>query len=267
MKVSKDIKVREPFKPTDGLYDPSYSIIGSLLCDISWSGKTVNKYRKAGKGYENVLTAEVFQIIDFLPRTFFLGEIINNLHSKNSEVLKRLSAEVEELCMNLFPGNHYLKTNPKSHQSGISVQPDGLFETPSIYGLLELKRIKSGSFQPLQLAREFYLVTRDAKEKIPFMILVIAKEPPVPVQSNGKVDLIPYIQKTLPEVYQSADSHHLSLSQLQDMVEDHISWITWSEIKTIITNLKEKHQSNNTSIDASITRLCNALIRAIDFHS
>jgi hypothetical protein len=127
--VSKDIKVREPFKPTDGLYDPSYSIIGSLLCDISWSGNTVNKYRKAGKGYENVLTAEVFQILDFLPRTFFLGEIINNLHSKNTEVLKRLNAEVEELCMNLFPGNHYLKTNPKSHQSGISVQPDGLIET------------------------------------------------------------------------------------------------------------------------------------------
>jgi hypothetical protein len=266
--VSKEIKVKKPFKPADGLYDPSYSIIGSLLCDISWSGNTVNKYRKAGKGYENVLTAEVFQILDFLPRTFFLGEVLRNLHSKNTKVLERLNAEVEELRLNLFPGNHYLKKNPTSHQSGVSVQPDGLFETPSIYGLLELKRIKkSGSFQPLQLAREFYLVTRDAKEKIPFMILVIAKEPPVPVHSNGNVDLVPYIQKTLPEVYKSADSHHLSLSQLQDMVEDHISWITWSEIKTIISQLKEKHQSNNSSIDSSVTRLCDTLIHAIDFHS
>lgn len=55
---------------------------------------------------------------------------------------------------------------------------------------------------------------------------LIAKEPPVSVRSKGRVDLITYIKQTLPDVYSSADSHHLSLIQLQDMVEDHISWIT-----------------------------------------
>ena len=243
------------------------SVIGSLLSELSWEGLSIKKYRDGGQGLENVLSAEVLQILDFLPREEFLGEIIKHLHINNKNLTDVLFKEIEDASMNLFPENYYLKAKPKSHQTGISVQPDGIVETNSIYGLLELKRIRSSSFQPLQLAREFYLVTREAKEKIPIMILVIAKEPPVPVRTIGRVGLVSYIQKTLPEVYSSADSHHLSLIQLQDMVEDHISWITWSEIRTIISNLKEKHQSNNTSIDASITRLCDTLINAIDFHS
>jgi len=217
------IKEKKPFKAEDGLYDPNLSIIGSLLGDISWAGKTVKKYRKGGKGFENVLSVEVLQLLYFLPRREFLGEILNSLHTINKTAVDRLIQEIEQVEMNLFPGNHYLKAKPTSHQRGISVQPDGILQTSSIYGLLELKRIKRGSFQRLQLAKEYYLVTRDAKDKIPLLILIIPHEPPVKVQSNRRVDIVDYIHHTLPEVYETADSHHLSLSQLQSNIANHVA--------------------------------------------
>jgi hypothetical protein len=261
------IKEKKPFKAEDGLYDPNLSIIGSLLGDISWAGKTVKKYRKGGKGFENVLSVEVLQLLYFLPRREFLGEILNSLHTINKTAVDRLIQEIEQVEMNLFPGNYYLKAKPTSHQRGISVQPDGILQTPSIYGLLELKRIKRGSFQRLQLAKEYYLVTRDAKDKIPLLILIIPHEPPVKVQSNRRVDIVDFIYKTLPEVYETADSHHLSLSQLQANIANHVAWITWPEIRTIVQRLKTQYESNASSLSNSINRICDALIKAIDFHS
>lgn len=265
--MSKEVKLKKPFVPEDNKNDPNLSVIGSLLGDISWAGKTVNKYRNGGKGLENVLSAEVLQLLDFLPRKEFLGELIKRLHSDNSVVIEKLYSEINEATFNLFPGNHYLKSKPTSHQKGISVQPDGILETPSVYGLLELKRIKKSSFQPLQLAKEFYLVTRDAKERIPLLILIISKEPPVAVQSNGRVDIFDYIKKTLPDVYQVADSHHLTENQVKGLVNQHVAWITWPEIRSTVIHLKEKYDGSKSSINASIARICEALITAIDFHS
>jgi hypothetical protein len=36
-------KEKKPFKPEDNLNDPNLSLVGSLLGDISWAGKSVNK--------------------------------------------------------------------------------------------------------------------------------------------------------------------------------------------------------------------------------
>ena len=36
-------KEKKPFKPEDNLNVPKLSIVGSLLGDISWAGKSVNK--------------------------------------------------------------------------------------------------------------------------------------------------------------------------------------------------------------------------------
>ena len=60
-------------------YDGTKTMIGRILSEVSWSGKSVKGYREGGAGYENVLTAEVFQILDFLPRSEFLYKILNSI--------------------------------------------------------------------------------------------------------------------------------------------------------------------------------------------
>jgi hypothetical protein len=243
------------------------SIIGSLLSEISWEGKTVNKYRNGGEGLENVLTTEVLQILYFLPRTHFLGEIIKNLHMNNTKPLNILYDEIEKSEFDLFPTNYYLKNMSTKHQNGISVQPDALLVSQSIYSLVELKRIKRSSFQKEQLAREFYLCTRESKNRIPLLILIISKEPPVSVAGEGRVNPIEYIKLTLPKVYEASNSHHLSLNEVVGLVDNHVAWITWDEISQIIEKQQNNYHKGNESERACIQRLCEALIKAIQRHS
>jgi hypothetical protein len=51
-------------------------VLGRLLEELSWVGNTIKDYREGGRGFENVLTAEVLQSLDFLPRQSFLGSIV-----------------------------------------------------------------------------------------------------------------------------------------------------------------------------------------------
>lgn len=108
------------FNKDDGLNDKNRSIIGSLLSKISWEGSKVTRYRNGGQGLENVLTTEVFQILYFLPRTFFLGEIIKNLHTNNKKAVNDLYETIEDSDFDLFPGNYYLINAPINHQKGDS---------------------------------------------------------------------------------------------------------------------------------------------------
>ena len=55
-------------------FTASSSIVGKLLEEISW--EKARDYRAGGQGRENVLTAEVLVGLDFLPRTHFLGAVI-----------------------------------------------------------------------------------------------------------------------------------------------------------------------------------------------
>lgn len=123
----------------DELNDESRSIVECLLSEISREGSKVKRYRNGGLGLENVLTAEVFQMLYLLPRTQFLGCVISQLHAKNRRTIKLLYKEVENVDFNTFPGNYYLIDEPQSHQSGIVVQPDALIVSESAYSLVEVK--------------------------------------------------------------------------------------------------------------------------------
>ena len=51
------------------------SAVRRLLDELSWEGNA-RRYRDGGLGLENVVTTEVFQALDFLPRQAFLGRVL-----------------------------------------------------------------------------------------------------------------------------------------------------------------------------------------------
>jgi len=126
------------------------SIVGKLLEEISW--EKARDYRAGGQGRENVLTAEVLIGLDFLPREAFLGRVLRAAHGAN-EARGSLARKVEELQMQFLPGD--FSSGGVDVKSRLVVQPDAIFETPNTYTLVEAKRIRYGSFQPEQLAREY----------------------------------------------------------------------------------------------------------------
>jgi hypothetical protein len=73
-----------------------------LLEEISWEGPSVRGYRGGGRGRENVLTAEVLTALDFLPRTSFLGAILNNAHGADT-ARAALAHEIEHAELEFLP--------------------------------------------------------------------------------------------------------------------------------------------------------------------
>jgi hypothetical protein len=71
------------------------SPVGRLLEEISWEGNA-RPYRRGGRGRENVLTTEVFQLLDWLQRHAFLGAVLNAAHGAD-EVRSEVADDVEAM--------------------------------------------------------------------------------------------------------------------------------------------------------------------------
>jgi hypothetical protein len=152
------------------------SMIEQLLSAISWDGRKVSRYRYEALQYENVLTAQVLQGLDFLPRQHFLGAVLEELHGNADEVKRKLVSQIEDVKIALLSGSFYLRPSQAIDQVKISVQPDAILESTEVFSFVEAKRVKGGSFQPEQLAREFVIVTREAKHRLPLLILILGRK-------------------------------------------------------------------------------------------
>ena len=247
-------------------YDPnSYSTLGRLLEELSWVGKTIKNYREGGRGYENVLTAEVFQSLDFLPRKHFFGQVIKNSHGAD-EARKILFDEIENVNFCLLPGNHYLIPSGTRHQTKLPVQPDGLIESDKIYCVLEAKRIRSSSFQAEQLAREYVLALRDSDNKRPLLLLVLGSEPPIRVAKHGKVSIKESIEFYIESVLQRTERHSITKDEAMSRIDDTICWITWDEIYNTINSQKDSFSIESHSIKNSVLRLTSSITNSINWH-
>ncbi len=247
-------------------YNPeNQSVFGRLLEELSWVGKTINSYREGGRGFENVLTAEVFQALDFLPRTTFLGKIVAASEGANN-TREILINEIEEAEFSLLPGNHYLIPSGERHQTKLPVQPDGLIETQNVYVVLEAKRIRQSSFQPEQLAREYVLSLREAGNRSPLLLLVLGKEPPISVQKHGKISIKESIKLFIKSVLNRAENHSITEELALSKIDDVVCWITWEKIKDVVQAEMENIETDNQSIKNSITRVARSACNSIEWH-
>lgn len=250
----------------DTTFSPSNStVVGRLLQELSWVGATIRDYRNGGKGYENVLTAEALQGLDFLPRKAFLGAIIAKATGA-SVARNRLISEVEEATLTLLPGDQHLIHGEDDRTSQLKVQPDALIQSPSTYAVLEAKRIRRSSFQPEQLAREFVLALRNSAERLPMLFLVLGSDPPVRVSRHGSQSIKGAIELYIDSVLSRATGHNICVEEAMSRVDEVVCWITWKQISDTIAAQLDAEQFGNQSVHASVSRLVTSVTRAISWH-
>ena len=186
----------------------------------------------------NVLTTEVFQALDFLPRAAFFGRILGSVSGGASETVERLSQEVEQLKFTLLNGDIYLANRPQ--RAELCVQPDGVIESSSVYCLLEAKRIKPRAFHPEQLAREYLAVVQEARGRRPLLLLVLPEPPPVAVSGHGRLEIDTAVGNYLEHV-RSRCEHEFSPDELMRWdVSSVIAYITWPAlVEAISAGLRE----------------------------
>lgn len=234
------------------------SIIGRLLDEISWEGNA-KKYRGGGRGKENVLTAEVFYPLSFLPRAWFMGELIAGAHGAEN-ARQRVIAEIEQSEVSLLPGDLALA------DSVIRVQPDALLTSPSTFTFVEAKRIRPSRFQTDQLAREFVATMQQAGDRVPLLFVILGSAPPVAV--NGfpqRVLLQDAIIQRLEHVASSSGAP-ADPEDLAARIDDTLAWTTWADIRHVLAANRHRASDAPEALAATISRLCDAATTAIDWH-
>jgi len=235
------------------------TIIGRLLEEISWEGKRVGLYRRGGRGMENVLTAEVMLALDFLPRTHFLAEVLRAAHGAEN-ALDGVAAQIEDCELSVLPPQLTLKPGR------IVVQPDALLETADGYVLVEAKRSRRSYFGPEQLAREYLAVVREAQARDPVLLLIIGSPPPVTVKKQGLRDIAEAIKEHLPQVLAKTGAGGRS-DDLVNRIPEIVSWITWTEIQTVVARQLSSMKIEDPSLRGTVERLATAVSTAIAMHA
>lgn len=236
------------------------SMLGRLLEELSWEGSNIRHYRRGGRGRENVLTAEVFAPLSYLPRSLFLAPVLRSAQGA-AAVLQQAASEAEHASITLLPEQSWL-----SH-GGTVVQPDGLITTPSCRGLIEAKGMSRSAFQPEQLAREYICAVRDAGSRLPLLLLVLPNEPPVPVKKHGLLSIEDAIGTHLQSVLARTTGLAGTAAVLMERVAETVAWITWPEVQDVVRKVEIENAALPSGIGATIERLRSDLVRAIDWHS
>lgn len=151
------------------------------------SYENAKSYHDGGMGRENLLTVEVFQALDFLPRTGFLGSVLSGAHG--AEQARELLIEDIENCTVAILVGDITPALASGVKASWSIQPDAVIEGKSVVCLVEAKRLRTSQFQPEQIARCLQTVTDATLDKSVFVLLVLGDEPPIRVKGHGRVDL------------------------------------------------------------------------------
>jgi hypothetical protein len=243
------------------------SVLGRLLQEISWEGQSVRQYRDGGRGRENVLTAEVLTALDFLPRQAFLGSVLDSAHGAD-EALRLVATEIEDAVVTFLPPEIVLNPDGRSRGELLIVQPDATITSASCYVMIEAKRIKSSRFQVQQLAREYLAVTREARHRIPLLLLVLGSPPPVLIAGGGRLSVHNAIEQHLPTVHSLVRPHpHMPLDELETRVDQACAWITWHELAEVVVRRQRDLAVMDPSVAGSIRRLTASIVRSITRHT
>ena len=241
------------------------SLLNHLLREVSWVGKDIFKYRDGGVGFENVLSAETLQAIDFLPRTQFLGQILRGAHGADAGRLM-LADEAEDCEIELLPGDIFLRDKTNEKDRGYSVQPDGLIKSNGAFCVVEAKRIKRNQFQEDQLSKEYFIAKRDCKGRQPLLLLILSKPPPVLVEGHGRLAIAEAIRLCLDDVYKKSERPRLTIEDFIAGIEECYAWITWAEMANIVREQAKAFEKNTSSIERCVTRLSDSFLDAVKRH-
>lgn len=236
------------------------SLIGRLLEEISWEGNRVKLYRRGGLGMENVLTTEVLSPLSYLPRQHFLGEVLRSAHGAE-QAMAAVAEQIEDADVFILPPELTLQPG------GVIVQPDAVIESTGSYVLVEAKRIRRASFQPEQLAREYLAGLREARDRVPALLLILGAPPPVMVKRHGLREINEAISEHLPSLLARSGADDEDISELVTGIPEVVSWITWAEIDEIVRRQLGVLEVNDPSLRRTIERLAGAIASAIEIHT
>ncbi|MDO9099767.1 MAG: hypothetical protein Q7V53_03350 [Caldisericota bacterium] len=239
-----------------------HSAIEQLLSEVYWD--KAKQYRHGGRGLENVLTAEVFQALDFLPRAAFLAPALRRAKGAPAAV-EMLASQAEDAKISILSGDIFLEPLNTRGQSKVYAQPDAVIESPGVFCWVEAKRFGRSSFQIEQLAKEFALTAQCAGKRASLLLLVLPEEPPISVRSHGRMTIEDAISRGAEAIRQRFDVGLRNLDAAA--IADVVAFVTWDEIEVALSRALDETVVDEPSISACLSRIAYGAMSAIRWHA
>ncbi|VXB43910.1 hypothetical protein [Nocardioides sp. AX2bis] len=229
------------------------SAVRRLLDELSWEGNA-RKYRGGGLGLENVLTTEVFQALDFLPRDAFLGAVLRAAAGADA-VRDHAAAQVERAVVDVLPGDLI------EPDLSLRVQPDVVISSPSTYVFVEAKRIRSPLFSVEQVARELLVTAHHSAGRQSLLLLVLGTPPPLRVKGHGAAPVDEALQL-------GVDSISARLGRELPVLDaaSSVAYVTWSEIAAQAERAGAAYRATDDGAGQTVQRLVASLTQAVRVH-
>ena len=222
-------------------------------------------YREGGLGRENVLTAEVFTALDFLPRAAFLGAVIATAQGAD-RARDQVVSDIEEAVLTVLPDEVHLPPDGQASGNPLVVQPDAIMTTAMTYVLVEAKRIRRSSFQREQLAREYVAVMQEAAARTPLLLLILGAPPPVAVEGLGRMSIEDVILSQLTPVLARAGTQ-LDIGSLEGGVSQVVAWTTWHQLDEVVKAQEASLHHADATMAGTISRLVRSISESVARHS
>ena len=246
------------------------SPITNLLSGISWEGRRVTKkYRQGGQGVEDVLTVQVMQALEFLPRHPFTYAWAQGVHGLNGAFSGFISeGEAESAEYQFAPGGALsLRPTRETHQERIEVQFDAHIETSESQVFIEAKRMGTSSFQEEQLARSYLIALRESAPLKPRLLLILGSAPPVKVKNVGRTSIYDGILNNLRSVYDKTEGMEVSFERAVELIPETVGYITWHELSLAIDTSLSEYSNPHYSTERAVQRVASSLTRAVEWHA
>lgn len=247
---------------------PTPSAITRLLEELSWGGNAgVARLRGGGRSLENVLTTEVLQALDFLPRTAFLARVFRAAEGAD-RAREEHARSAEDAVVTVLPGPTACGSCDPPTRNAIEVQPDAIIDGPTTYAVVEAKRNGAATFGPHQIARELAHTLLAARPRLPLLLLIVNRPPPIHVQRHGKLGLVEAVDVGIDEVLAvlQTEGHTLSREEVLAEAPNTVAWITWAKLQATLREAQGSLRCSNASIAMSMDRIASCAIHAIDWH-
>lgn len=233
------------------------SPIGRLLEEISWEGNA-RTYRDGGRGRENVLTTEVFALLDTLPRAAFLGAVLSAARGADAARMAGI-ADAEQMGVQVLPGD-VQATLKDGSTSAWAVQPDVRLESHRTTVWVEAKRIRSSSFQEHQIARTLQAMLTSTNHEVRLLLLLLGSPPPVKVKGRGAVSIADAVAHSASTIAGPEKEMLIAASR------DAVAWLTWDELATAVQSAAKLYGGADSSTVLAVRRTAAAIDRAITWH-
>lgn len=145
---------------------------------------------------------------------------------------------------------------------GIQAQPDAIIDSPESYVFVEAKRVRGGSFQAEQLAREVLLASAHGSGRHPMLLLVLGEPPPIALKGHGRVG----IEEAITVGLQSIESRvGRPLQTAADSAA--VAYLTWNDISSQVRTAMETYENPDLSTVQAVRRVARTVIDAVERHS